>query len=60
MSGAPVPLQSRQIPVLGNCISCGTRIKLVGGATQCPTCSAWRRWYIAHRIASRYLRGVPR
>ena len=41
---------------LGNCASCGQRIRLVGGATTCPTCAAWRRWFIAHRIASRYLR----
>ena len=43
---------------LGNCISCGSRIALVGGATACPTCSAWRRWYSAARIASGYLREV--
>lgn len=47
-------------PRLGNCINCGQYIRLVGGATTCPTCSAWRRWYSAHRIASRYLREVPR
>ena len=45
---------------LGNCANCGIRIRLVGGATTCPTCSAWRRWYIAHRLASRYLREVAR
>lgn len=50
-----IPLRPLQMPVLGSCASCGQRIKLVGGATQGQTCSAWRRWYIAHRIASRHL-----
>lgn len=45
---------------LGNCVNCGQRIKLVGGMTTCPTCSAWRRWYVAHRLASRYLREATR
>ncbi len=45
---------------LGNCANCGQRIRLVGGVTTCPTCAAWRRWYIAHRIASRYLREATR
>lgn len=45
---------------LGNCISCGSRIALVGGATTCPTCSAWRRWYSAHRIAAGFMREVSR
>ena len=44
--------------ILGKCISCGSRINLVGGATTCPTCAAWRRWYSAHRIASGYMREV--
>ncbi|MCO5106649.1 MAG: hypothetical protein M9907_06175 [Burkholderiaceae bacterium] len=50
----------KQLPDLGNCAGCGARIRLIGRATICPTCSAWRRWYIAHRIASRYLREVAR
>jgi hypothetical protein len=29
---------------LGNCLSCGQRIKLVGDVTTCPSCRAWRRW----------------
>lgn len=45
---------------LGACASCGQHIRLIGGATTCPTCSAWRRWYSAHRLASRYLREVAR
>lgn len=56
MNRDPIPLKPRQMPALGSCINCGQHIRLVGGATQCPTCSAWRRWFIAHRIASRYLR----
>lgn len=48
--------RTRIIPFLGACINCHTRIELVGGATSCPTCSAWRRWYSAARIASGYLR----
>lgn len=36
---------------LGNCAYCGTRLQLVGGSTNCPTCAAWRRWARAHRIA---------
>lgn len=36
---------------VGNCPVCGTRIRLVGGATSCGPCGAWRRWYSAHRIA---------
>lgn len=44
----------------GNCLSCGSRIRLMAGATTCPTCSAWRRWYSAHRIASGALREVER
>lgn len=51
---------SKQAPDLGNCIHCGQHIRLVGGATTCPTCAAWRRWYVAHRIASGYLREVGR
>lgn len=35
---------------LGNCLACGGRLRLVVGATSCPTCSAWRRWAEAHRI----------
>lgn len=38
---------------LGNCVACRGRLQLVGGATSCPTCSAWRRWASAHRIACR-------
>lgn len=45
---------------LGTCANCGQHIRLIGGATTCPTCSAWRRWYSAHRLASRYLREVAR
>jgi len=48
------------IPPLGNCINCGQHIRLTAGVTTCPTCAAWRRWYSAHRIASRYLREVAR
>ncbi len=36
---------------LGDCVSCGTRLQLVGGRTNCPTCGAWRRWARAHRVA---------
>lgn len=36
---------------VGHCIGCGARIHLVGGATSCGPCGAWRRWYSAHRIA---------
>lgn len=36
---------------LGNCASCGTRLQLVGGSTNCPTCGAWRRWARAQRVA---------
>lgn len=43
---------------LGTCANCG--IRLVSGATTCPTCTAWRRWYVAHRIASRLLREAMR
>lgn len=45
---------------IGNCIACGQHIRLTAGVTTCPTCAAWRRWYSAHRIASRYLREIPR
>lgn len=45
---------------LGNCASCGVHIRLVGGATTCPTCAAWHRWYSSFRLASKYLREVPR
>lgn len=45
---------------IGNFINCGARIRLVAGVTTCPTCSAWRRWYIAHRIASQALREAIR
>lgn len=45
---------------LGACANCGIRIRLTGGITTCPTCTAWRRWYVAHRIASRYLREAMR
>lgn len=48
------------IPPLGACINCGQHIRLVAGVTTCRTCAAWRRWYSAHRIASRYLREVQR
>lgn len=44
----------------GNCVACGATIHPARGATTCPTCAAWHRWYSAFRIASRYLRGVPR
>lgn len=60
MTGAPTPSKPHRMPELGNCANCGQRIRLVGGVTTCPTCAAWRRWYIAHRIASRYLREVTR
>ena len=53
-------LAARIIPPLGNCINCGQHIRLTAGVTTCPTCAAWRRWYSAHRIASRYLREVQR
>lgn len=50
----------KQLPNLGNCASCGSHIRLVGGATTCPTCSAWYRWYSSFRLASKFLREVPR
>lgn len=60
LAGAASQAQhSRIIPLapnVGNCILCGQHIKLVGGATTCPTCAAWRRWYSARRIAARALR----
>lgn len=45
---------------VGNCSSCGTRIRLLRGVSTCSTCSAWSRWYSAHRLASRYLREAAR
>lgn len=46
---------------LGNCATCGAHIRLTrGGAPTCPTCSAWRRWYLAHLAASRALQEIPR
>lgn len=38
--------------VLGKCPVCGTKLRLVGGITSCPVCSAWRRWGQAQRIAA--------
>lgn len=43
---------------LGNCANCGAHVRLIGGATTCPTCAAWRRWYSAHRVAAQALREV--
>lgn len=40
----------------GACIGCGIRIAPSSGTLRCPTCAAWRRWFSAHRIASRALR----
>lgn len=54
------PAERRKQPDFGACIHCGQHIRLTSGATTCPTCSAWRRWFSAHRIASRALREVPR
>lgn len=45
---------------VGACVSCGQCIRLIGGATTCSTCSAWRRWYSAHRLASAALREATR
>lgn len=45
---------------LGNCIRCEQRIRLAAGATACQTCSAWRRWASAFRVAARALRGERR
>jgi hypothetical protein len=36
---------------LGRC-QCGTPIGSRITGLHCPTCSAWRRWFSAHRIAS--------
>lgn len=48
-------------PPLGRCVNCKQTITLTGPATPlCTTCRAWRRWYVAHRIASRYLREATR
>lgn len=52
--------RKQAVPPIGNCINCGQHIRLTGGATTCPTCTAWRRWYVAHRIASRLLREAMR
>lgn len=57
---AEVGKQATPFLRLGACVNCGQRIKLLGGVTTCPTCSAWRRWYSAHRLASRYLREAAR
>lgn len=40
----------------GACIGCGIRIAPSSTTLRCPTCAAWRRWFSAHRIASRALR----
>lgn len=53
-------LPALTLPSLGNCISCRQRIRLIGGATTCPTCAVWRRWFVAHRIAKRHLREVSK
>lgn len=45
------------LPELGNCASCGGRLRLVAGSTTCPTCGAWRRWASAHRIARQAAEG---
>lgn len=47
-------------PVMGNCASRGIQIDLRGCAPNCRTCSAWHRWYSAHRLASRYLKETAR
>jgi len=50
----------RLAPRIGNCINCGQHIRLTGGATTCPTCRAWQRWYSAFRVASAALREAQR
>lgn len=37
---------------LRNCYGCGAQMPSRPGASHCPTCAAWRRWYAAHRAAS--------
>lgn len=44
----------------GACIGCGIRIAPSSTTLRCATCAAWRRWFSAHRIASRALRGATR
>lgn len=44
----------------GTCIGCGIRIAPSVSSSMCGTCRAWHRWYISHRIASRYLRAATR
>lgn len=51
------PAAERKLPNFGRCIACGAHIRLAGTTTTCPTCSAWRRWASAFRIAVRALRG---
>ena len=45
---------------LGNCAACGCHIRLTRGATTCPTCSAWARWYRLHLAASAALKEAAR
>lgn len=54
------PAEQRKQPNFGACIGCGIRIAPSSGTLRCPTCAAWRRWFSAHRIASRALREASR
>ena len=44
----------------GNCVGCFARIDLRLGVMRCARCAAWRRWYVAHRLASQALREASR
>lgn len=50
------PAERRKQPNFGACIGCGIRIAPSSTTLHCATCSAWRRWFSAHRIASQALR----
>lgn len=51
---------ARKQPDFGACIGCGIRVAPSSTTLHCPTCAAWRRWFVAHRLASRYLREATR
>lgn len=44
------PDHHRKQAALGRCV-CGLRVETSTTTLRCATCSAWRRWFSAHRIA---------
>jgi len=48
------------LPAMTTCSNCGQHMRAMPWDDLCRTCIAWRKWFFASRLASRFLREARR